>query len=99
MKFMVSWSINQDKWLPILNQWGSLTPQERADVGNGVEMIGRWHDTAGRKGVGIFETTDLSALNRYLGQWNPVMDMDIAPVLDDEEAAELARSLTAEHGD
>jgi hypothetical protein len=98
MKFMVSWSIDQDKWLPILKQWGSQTPEERADVGNGVKMIGRWHDMAGRQGVGIFETTDLAALNRYLGQWNPVLDIDIAPVLDDEESAELARSLTAEHG-
>ncbi len=96
MKFMVSWSIDQDKWLPVLKQWSSMTPQERANVGEGVKMIGRWHDSAGRKGVGIFETTDLAALNRYIGQWNPVMDIDIAPVLDDEESAEVARSLTAE---
>jgi hypothetical protein len=96
MKFMVSWSIDQDKWLPVLKQWGSMTPQERANVGEGVKMIGRWHDTAGRQGVGIFETTDLAALNLYIGQWNPVMDIDIAPVLDDEETAEVARSLTAE---
>ena len=82
---------------PYSSSGGSLTPQERADVGDGVKMIGRWHDTAGRQGVGIFETTDLAALNRYLGQWNPVMDIDIAPVLDDEESAELARSITAEH--
>lgn len=95
MKFMVSWSIDQDKWLPVLKQWGSMTPQERANVGEGVKMIGRWHDTAGRQGVGIFETTDLAALNLYIGQWNPVMDIDIAPVLDDEETAEVARSLTA----
>jgi hypothetical protein len=96
MKFMVSWSIDQDKWLPVLKQWGSMTPQERANVGEGVKMIGRWHDTAGRQGVGIFETTDLAALNLYIGQWNPVMDIDIAPVLDDEETAEVARSLIAE---
>ena len=96
MKFMVSWSIDQDKWLPVLKQWGSMTPQERANVGEGVKMIGRWHDTAGRQGVGIFETTDLAALYLYIGQWNPVMDIDIAPVLDDEETAEVARSLTAE---
>ncbi len=96
MKFMVSWSIDQDKWLPILKQWGSMTPQERANVGEGVKMIGRWHDMAGRRGVGILETTDLAALNRYIGQWNPVMDIDIAPVLDDEESAEVAKSLAAE---
>jgi hypothetical protein len=98
MKFMVSWSIQQDKWLPILKKWGSMTPQDRANAGTGVKMIGRWHDSAGRRGVGIFEATDLSALNRYLGQWNPFMDMDVAPVQDDEESAAGARAIVADHG-
>lgn len=98
MKFMVSWSIEQDQWLPILKKWSSMSAKERANVGKGVKMIGRWHDLAGRMGVGIFEATDLAALNRYLGQWNPFMDMDIAPVLDDEESAAVAKSIVADHG-
>jgi Protein of unknown function (DUF3303) len=98
MKFMVSWSIDQDKWLPIQKKWSSMKPKQRADVGKGVKMIGRWHDTAGRQGVAIFETTDLAALNRYLGQWNPFMDMDVVPVLDDEESAAVARSVIADLG-
>jgi hypothetical protein len=75
-----------------------MTPEQRADVGKGVKMIGRWHDLAGRQGVAIMEATDLAALNRYLGQWNPFMDMDVAPVLDDEESAAAARSMVASHG-
>jgi hypothetical protein len=98
MKFMVSWSIQQDKWLPILKKWSSMTPQDRANMGSGVKMVGRWHDTAARKGVGIWEATDLAALHRYLGQWNPFMDMDVAPVLDDEESASLAKLVVADHG-
>ena len=96
MKFMVSWSIEQDKWMPILKMWGSMTPEERADAGPGVSILGRWHDMAARKGVGILEASDLSALKIYFGQWNPHMDLDVAPVLDDEESAEVARALTAE---
>jgi len=38
--------------------------------------------------------SDLSALSSYLGQWHPHMDMDVTPVLDDEEAAVVARALT-----
>jgi hypothetical protein len=98
MKFMVSWSIKQDKWLPILKKFSSMTPQERANTGSGVKMIGRWHDTGGRRGVGIFETADLAALNRYLGQWNPFMDVDVAPVLDDEESAAVGKAIIADHG-
>jgi len=43
------------------------------------------------------ETTDLAALNRYLGKWNPFMDLDVSPVLDDEETAALAKDVLADH--
>ena len=99
MKFMVSWDIGEDKWIPILELWASMTAEQRADAGPGVTLIGRWHDMAARRGVGIFEASDLSALKVYLGQWNPHMDLDVAPVLDDEESAEVARALTADAGD
>lgn len=95
MKFMVSWSVDQDKWLPILEQWGSMTAEQHADAGPGVTIVGRWHDTGGRTGVAIMEASDVSALSTYLGKWNPHMDMDVTPVLDDAEAAEVARALMA----
>ena len=97
MKFMVSWSINYEQWLPILEKFAGMTPEQRADVGDGVTMIGRWHDTNSRSGVAIMETTDLAALNRYLGKWNPFMDLDVSPVLDDEETAALAKDVLADH--
>ncbi len=97
MKFRVNWRIDQDKWLPIMKKWASLTPQQRADVGQGVKLIGRWHDTGGRTGVALFESTDILALNRYLARWNPFMDLDVAPVVDDEEAAALARLTLEDH--
>jgi hypothetical protein len=98
MKFLVSWQVDQDKWLPVLKKWSSLTPQQRADAGPGVKIIGRWHNTAGRGGTAVVEATDLAAMNRYLGQWNPYMDLTIAPVLDDEESAALAKTVLQDHG-
>ena len=97
MKFMVTWSIHEEQWLPVLGGFSSMTPEQRADVGDGVTMIGRWHETNSRSGVAIIETTDLAALNRYLGQWNPYMDLDVSPVLDDEETAALAKDVLADH--
>ncbi len=97
MKFMVTWSIHEEQWLPILEVFSSMTPEQRADVGDGVKMIGRWHDTASRTGVAIMEATDLTALHRYLNQWNPFLDLDVAPVLDDEETAALAKGVLADH--
>lgn len=98
MKFITTWSIDQDKWMPVLKKWSSMTPKERADGGEGVKILGRWHDLAGRRGVAIVEATDLAALHRYLGQWNPFMDMVVAPALDDEESAAAAKAIVASHG-
>ena len=97
MKFKVEWSMGCEGYLDILNIFSSMTPEQRADVGDGVTMIGRWHDNNSRSGVAIMETTDLAALNRYLGQWNPYMDIDVSPVLDDEETAALAKDVLADH--
>ena len=94
MKFMAVWSIDQDKWMDVLALWGSMTPEERADAGTGVTILGRWHDMSARRGVAILEASDASALSAYLGQWNPHMDIDVVPVLDDDESGALAQAMT-----
>ena len=98
MKFMGKWTIHQDKWLPILKQWASMTPEQRADGGAGVKIIGRWHDFAARTGVIVMESNDIAAVQRYIGRWNPYMDIELSPVLDDEEAAVGAKQTVADNG-
>lgn len=98
MKFMCKWQIHQDKWFEVLKVWVSLSPAERADAGDGVKIIGRWHDTAARGGVAIVEASDTGKLYRYLARWNPYMDMTVSPVLDDEESAALGKATLADHG-
>jgi hypothetical protein len=93
MKFKVDWAIDQDKWLEVLEIFSSMSPEERADAGDGVQILGRWHDMTARSGVAIFEASDLGALTRYLLMWNPHMELEIAPVMDDEETAALATSI------
>jgi hypothetical protein len=97
MKFRVNYRItDQDKWLPVLQKWISLSPDERAnDAGDGVRMIGRWHDLAGRNGTVIVESNDLPAVTRWIGKWNPYMETDLTPVFDDEESAAVARDIVA----
>jgi hypothetical protein len=87
MKFMATWDVPQDEWLPLCKRWGSMSSQERANAGTGVKVVGRWHDVAARTGVAIFESDDLGAVQRYMGQWNAHLDIDLVPVLDDEESA------------
>jgi len=50
-----------------------------------------------RAGVSIIEASDAAAVHRYCGQWNPHMDMDVAPVLDDEECTVAVKSILQEH--
>jgi hypothetical protein len=97
MKFCVTWSISQDKWLSVLRTFTSMSPKERADAGEGVKIIGRWHNVAARTGVVIFEANDLMALQRYAGKWNPYMEVTIAPVVDDEESVAVNRQMLADH--
>ena len=96
MKFMGTWTISQEKWLPILRQWASLTAEQRADAGANVKVLGRWHDFASRRGVIIMESDDIAAVQRYVGRWNPHMDIELTPVLDDEEAAAGAKQTLAD---
>jgi len=96
MKFRANFSVPQENWLPLLKKWVSMSPQERANAGEGVKIIGHWHNVAARNGVVILESNDLAAVQRYIGQWNPYMDIDLAPVLDTEESAAVARQIIAD---
>ncbi len=97
MKFMVTWAIPPQNWLPVLEVFSSMTPAERADYGEGVTALGRWHDVVGRKGVAVVEADDLAAVQRYMGKWNPHMELQITPVVDDEEAAVIGGQIVADN--
>ena len=97
MKFRANYRIPHDNWLPVLQKFSSMTPAERADVGEGVRLIGRWHDMSSRTGVAIIESSEAAAVERFIGQWNPYMDVDLAPVLDDEETAAVAQQVLADN--
>lgn len=98
MKFRANYRIPHGNWLPVLQKFSSMTPAERADVGEGVRLIGRWHDMSSRTGVAIVESDDVAAVEHFIGRWNPYMDVDLAPVLDDEETATAARQVLADNG-
>jgi len=89
VKFLITWNIPQDKWVPVLKTFTSMSAKERADAGEGVKIVGRWHDVAARTGVVILEANDVMAVQRYALRWNPYMDLTIAPVVEDEDAVSV----------
>ena len=64
MKFCATYRVPHSNWRQVLHTFSSLTPEERADVGEGVTLIGRWHDMSSRSGVAILETDDAAARSR-----------------------------------
>jgi hypothetical protein len=99
MKYRINYRItDHDKWLPVLRKWTSMSPQERAnDAGDGVKMIGRWHDPVGKNGTAICESNDLAAVHRWIGKWNAHMETELTPVVDDEESAAISRHILADN--
>jgi hypothetical protein len=58
-------------------------------------LIGHRHDTGGRTGRAIFESDSAVALQGYAGQWSPHLDIEITPVVEDEEAAQIGAAAAA----
>lgn len=96
MKFMVTWELYPEKKMEVLAAWAGVPAAERSVLGKGLKFIGRWHDMAAGTGVLIVDTSDLAALNRYLGQWTPYMDLQVVPVVEDRESGALAKKIVAD---
>jgi len=92
MKFMLTWKVHENKRHEALAQFSKMTDDDdKADLGNNIKRIGRWHDVQGFTGVEIFETDDPKAIANHSLNWNGLIDILVTPVLDDEETREIGR--------
>ena len=96
MKFMLLYKVHAEKRHAALKGFSEMTLEDdKADMGDQIKMIGRWHDVAHSKGVAIFETDSTEALNNWALNWNSVLDVEITPVLDDAETRALGKKRNA----
>lgn len=92
MKFMVTWSIPQEKRHDALKTFSQMTAaDDRADMGSKIKLIGRWHDLVGFTGAAVFETDDPQAIASWILNWNNIINAVATPVLDDEECRAVGR--------
>lgn len=92
MKFMATWRVHEDKRHETLKAFSSMTvADDKADMGDEIKLIGRWHDAASFTGVAICEADDVSAVFAWLLNWNHSIDIEVRPVLDDEETRALGK--------
>ena len=92
MKFMLSWRVHTDKRQEALKGFSQMTDEDiKSDIGDNIQLIGRWHDMVGFTGVAIFETDDPNAIANFALNWNAVLDATVTPVLDDDEARSIGQ--------
>ncbi len=93
MKFMVTWRLHEAHRHDTLKAFSQMSPEDdKADLGDSIRMIGRWHDLAGFTGVAIVESDDAAAVANWGLNWNSVLDFDVKLVFDDEETRAIAKA-------
>jgi len=93
MKFLVTWRIHDDKRHEALKAFSAMTAaDDQADFGDNLRVIGRWHDLVSFTGAAVCETDDAAAVHQWILNWNEIIDADVIPVLDDEEARAVGRA-------
>jgi hypothetical protein len=92
MKFMITWQFQPGKLHDGLSYFSQMTPeQDHADQGSNIKLIGRWHDLARGRGVAICESDSAEAMANWALNWNSILDVDVAMVLDDNETRALGK--------
>ena len=64
------------------------TMDEKRD---GLTVIGRWHE-AGNRGFMVCEAEDVVALGKFSNQWSDLCDIDLVPLMTDEEVGQVLAS-------
>jgi hypothetical protein len=96
MKFLITWKLHPGKLHETLDRFAKMSAaDEEALMGDGLKLIGRWHNLQEGSGAAVYEATDPAALANYSLHWNQFMDLDVSPVLDDEETRALGAKRTS----
>jgi hypothetical protein len=89
MKFMYTWSAKEGAIPEIVKRFlaGDATPPE------GVTHLGRWHNVDLSGGFTLVETNDLVLLYKHVGRWATVLEFEVFPVIEDQEAAPVLKEV------
>ncbi len=91
MKFLLTWSGEVDKRHEAYETFAKMSDADDAADHPGVTLVGRWHDITAGQGALVCESDDLAAVQSWTFNWNGVLDLEIRPVLDDNECKAMLR--------
>jgi hypothetical protein len=86
MKFMVTWKIPPDSYKDAVEAF----LRSGAPMPEGLTSLGRWHAPGSSYGWLLVETDDAVALAEHMAEWARLLELNISPVIEDEEAAKAA---------
>ena len=87
MKFIATWKIQAGQTKAVAQAF--LT--SGAGAHEGMEILGRWHAPGSAKGW-VLVQGDVTAIGSHMAEWGAYLDIDITPVIEDEQAgAALAK--------
>jgi hypothetical protein len=87
MKFMMTFH-----WAPDTQQRADAIARFQQTGGlppDGVRLVGRWTRADLGSGFDLLETDDPKKLTEFAYLWSDLMELEIAPVLDDAELGEV----------
>ena len=97
MLYQISWSMYPDRKMECNKIFAKMTPEDDAkDAGDKIQIIGRWHQLGGGKGVCICETDDDKALASWMQNWQAMCNITVFPVINDEDTREILRAKFAQ---
>jgi hypothetical protein len=86
MKFICSfaWGPDPEKQAEAIERFRATGGQPPA----GARLLGRWTRADFTGGVALLESDDPKALAQFAMTWSDVMELEVVPVLDDQEILE-----------
>ena len=91
MKFMMTWSSFPQTRHDAAKGFGQMTDADDEADHPGVKLIGRWHDLVAVGGWLICESDDISAVQSWALNWSGVLNIEVRPVVDDNEAKTMLK--------
>ena len=91
MKYMMHWSSDPETRHDVYKTFGQMSDADDQADHPGVTLIGRWHDVVAGGGVLICESDSLSDVQAWALNWNGILDLDITPVVDDDECKAMLK--------
>lgn len=90
MKFMITWHISPHNARAAAQEFLA----SGAPMPEGGTLLGRWHSAGSTRGFALVEANTLGPVATHMAQWHHLLEFEIYPVVEDEEAgAALASAL------